>query len=250
MPWPAPTRARLAFYREPVEAYLLASSFAFDSSVAGLFWTLGDGGTLVLHRDQSRLELPDFLITLESRQASHLLCLPSLYSLILEHAHPGQLASLKTVIVAGEACLPALVAQHAERLPGVALVNEYGPTEGTVWSSACTLTAAPPPRVVSIGRPIGNVRLHLLDRDLGPVPAGVHGELWIGGTSLARGYIARPDLTAERFVPDPFAGGALARACTARVTSRACSPTAMVGIRGPRRSPGQGARLPCGARRD
>jgi len=201
------TRARRAFYREPVEAYLLASSFAFDSSVAGLFWTLWDGGTLVLHRDQFQLNLPDFLATLERRRASHLLCLPSLHSLILEHAQPGQLASLKTVIVAGEACPPALVAQHAAQLPAVALVNEYGPTEGTVWSSAGTLTAAPSSRVVSIGRPIGNVRLHLLDRndfDRGPVPAGVHGELWIGGASLARGYLGRPDLTAERFLPDPF----------------------------------------------
>ncbi len=205
------TRARLSFYREPVEAYLLASSFAFDSSVAGLFWTLWDGGTLVLHRDQSRLNMPDFLATLENRRASHLLCLPSLYSLILEHAHPGQLASLKTVIVAGEACPTALVAQHAARLPAVALVNEYGPTEGTVWSSACALTAAPPSRVVSIGRPIGNVRLHLLDRGLEPVPAGVHGELWIGGASLARGYLGRPDLTAERFLPDPFSGAPGAR---------------------------------------
>ncbi|HKV11471.1 MAG TPA: amino acid adenylation domain-containing protein, partial [Thermoanaerobaculia bacterium] len=195
------TRARRTFYREPVEAYLLASSFAFDSSVAGLFWTLWDGGTLVLHRDQFQLNLPDFLATLTRRRASHLLCLPSLYSLILEHAEPGQIDSLKTVIVAGEACPPALVARHAAERPGVALVNEYGPTEGTVWSSAGFLT---PSRAVSIGRPIRNVRLSLLDRDFGPVPAGVHGELWIGGALLARGYLNRPDLTAERFLPDPL----------------------------------------------
>ncbi|HEY4591129.1 MAG TPA: amino acid adenylation domain-containing protein, partial [Thermoanaerobaculia bacterium] len=202
------TRARQGFYREPVESYLLASSFAFDSSVAGLFWTLVDGGTLVLHREQSRLELPEFLATLAGRRPSSLFCLPSLYSLILEHAEPGQLASLRTVMVGGEACPPALVALHAERLPGAALVNEYGPTEGTVWSSACFLKAG---EAVSIGRPIGNVRLHLLDRDLEPVPAGVHGELWIGGAALARGYLGRPDLTAERFLPDPFAGSPGAR---------------------------------------
>jgi amino acid adenylation domain-containing protein/non-ribosomal peptide synthase protein (TIGR01720 family) len=202
------TRARLGFYREPVEAYLLASSFAFDSSVAGLFWTLGDGGTLVLHREQSRLDLPELLATLERRRASHLLCLPSLHALILEHAAPGQLDSLQTVIVAGEACPAPLVARHAERLPGVALANEYGPTEGTVWSSACFLTGAgdAAARVVPIGRPIGNVRLYLLDRAVEPVPVGVHGELWIGGELLARGYLDRPELTAERFLPDPFAG--------------------------------------------
>ncbi len=205
------TRARLAFYRDPVESYLLASSFAFDSSVAGLFWTLWEGGTLVLHRDQFQLDLPEFLATLAGRRASHLLCLPSLYSLILEHAQPSQLASLKTVIVAGEACSPALIALHTAELPTVSLVNEYGPTEGTVWSSACTLTATSPSRVVSIGRPIENVRLHPLDRELGPVPAGVHGELWIAGALLARGYLGRPDLTAERFLPDPFSGAPGAR---------------------------------------
>jgi amino acid adenylation domain-containing protein/non-ribosomal peptide synthase protein (TIGR01720 family) len=201
------TRARRSFYGEPVGAYLLASSFAFDSSVAGLFWTLDDGGTLVLHREQSRLDLPEFLATLERRRASHLLCLPSLHALILEHAAPGQLDSLATVIVAGEACPASLVALHAERLPGVALANEYGPTEGTVWSSACFLTAGPGASpVVPIGRPVANVRLYRLDRGMRPVPAGIHGELWIGGGLLARGYLGRPELTAERFLPDPFAG--------------------------------------------
>src|SRR5262249_49233812 len=129
------TRARQAFYRKPVEVFLPAFSFAFDGSVGGLFWTLVDGGTLVLHREQLRLELLELLDTLAGRGPSPLSRPPSLYSLILEHGEPSQLASLETVIVGGEACPPALVALHAERLPGATLVNEYGPTEGTVWSS-------------------------------------------------------------------------------------------------------------------
>src|SRR6185295_18587566 len=87
------------------------------------------------------------------------------------------------------------------------LWNLYGPTETTVWSSAVRIR---PDEIgpVSIGRPIANTRIHLLDRELQAVPLGVPGELWIGGAGVARGYLARPDLTAERFVPDPFAAEA------------------------------------------
>src|SRR5690606_21567019 len=97
------------------------------------------------------------------------------------------------------------VAALVARLPGCVLQNQYGPSEAhvvTCWA-ASQAEAAGIPRLPPIGRPIDNVEIHLLDRRLEPVPIGVAGELVIGGEALARGYSGRPDLTAERFVPDP-----------------------------------------------
>ncbi|MSR62139.1 MAG: hypothetical protein EXS08_06820, partial [Planctomycetes bacterium] len=127
------TRARAAYYAERVERYLLLSSFAFDSSVAGIFWTLTQGGTLVLPPEGFEKDLTLLPGLIARERPTHLLCLPSLWSLMLEQAKAGELDSLKTVIVAGESCTPELVRRHAALLPSTRLYNEYGPTEGTVW---------------------------------------------------------------------------------------------------------------------
>ncbi|MNP00260.1 Tyrocidine synthase 3 [compost metagenome] len=103
---------------------------------------------------------------------------------------------LDCVVVAGEACQPALLARHAERLPGVLLSNEYGPTEGSVWCSAWNADGGP----VSIGRPAPGMRVRLLDGGLQPVATGSLGELYVAGPGIARGYLGRPGLTAERFL--------------------------------------------------
>jgi amino acid adenylation domain-containing protein len=205
------TAARLRFYRDPVTGFILLPSFAFDSSVAGIFWTLSSGGTLVLP-PQDFHEDPRLLLEWIARQRpSHWLSVPSLYAYVLAQARPEDLAPLRTVIVAGETCPPDLVERHRELAPGAALFNEYGPTEGTVWSTVhecgASLTGAgsAPPRV-PIGRPIPGTRVYLLDRNLDPVPAGVAGELYIGGEGVAAGYLRRPDLSAAVFVPDPFGG--------------------------------------------
>jgi amino acid adenylation domain-containing protein len=197
------TTARFSCYPEPVQAFLLLSSFAFDSSVAGIFWTLGQGGRLCLPaRDDTKD--PSALAELIGRhRISHLLALPSLYLLLLKQAIVP-LQSLKTVIVAGEACPNDIVKQHFQTLPQVPLYNEYGPTEGSVWSSVYLAGTDDVERILSIGRPIDNVRLYILDHALLPVPIGVSGELYIGGDGVARGYLKRPDLTSEKFVPDPF----------------------------------------------
>ena len=198
------TRARFIYYREPVQSFLLLSSFAFDSSVAGIFWTLCQGGTLVVPGEGLQMDLPEMTRVIKANRISHLLSLPSLYSLLIEQADPADLESLRAVIVAGEACALELTQRHHRLLPGTSLFNEYGPTEGSVWSSVHQCTAEEPRAQVPIGRPIPNMKIFLLDPGLEPVPVGVAGELYIGGAGITRGYLNRPDLTADRFTPNPF----------------------------------------------
>ncbi|MFZ2407684.1 MAG: amino acid adenylation domain-containing protein, partial [Methylobacter sp.] len=197
------TAARFANYREPVSAYLLLSSFAFDSSVAGLFWTLGQGGCLCLPTDAAAKDPAALAGIIANRRVSHLLALPSFYALLLKQA-AAQMQILKTAIVAGEACSTEIVKQHYALLPQVPLYNEYGPTEGSVWSSVYLTSQDGLDKPLSIGRPIRNARLYILDSSGNPVPVGVQGELHIGGEGVARGYWRRPELTAEKFIPDPF----------------------------------------------
>jgi amino acid adenylation domain-containing protein len=198
------TRARLRYYQEPITAFLMLSSVAFDSSVAGLFWTLCQGGALVLPEEGRQSDLSHLAGLIHSHHVSHLLCVPSLYALLLEHADPARLRSLRAAIVAGESCPAALVARHFQRLPRVRLFNEYGPTEGTVWSSVYDCSAHRGQPLVPIGAPIPGMEAHLLSPDGQPVPAGQVGELFIGGEGVTRGYLNRPELTAERFVPHPL----------------------------------------------
>ncbi|MDP1708088.1 MAG: amino acid adenylation domain-containing protein, partial [Gammaproteobacteria bacterium] len=202
----ASTWARFNYYQKPLDGFLLVSPLAFDSSVAGIFWTLSLGGHLCIPTEEELQDLDALAELVEREKPSHLLCLPSFYALILEGFNQKQLNNLQTVIVAGETCLPELVANHYTRLPNSRLYNEYGPTESSVWSSVYAIRNddSVSGQSLSIGRPIANTRIFLLDNYLNPVPIGVSGELYIGGAGLTRGYLGRPDLTAERFVPNPF----------------------------------------------
>ncbi|HMQ53454.1 MAG TPA: amino acid adenylation domain-containing protein, partial [Anaerolineae bacterium] len=194
------TSARLAYYPEPITTFLLLSSVAFDSSLAGLFGTLAQGGTLLLPPPGGEKDVHQIAMLTALYQVSHTLCLPSLYSLVLSYAKPGQLDSLKAVIVAGEACPVELANRHHRLLPQTALYNEYGPTEATVWATAYRVPADLTEPSVPIGRPIANTRLYLLDASRQLVPIGVPGELYIGGAGLAQGYLNRPELTQEKFI--------------------------------------------------
>ncbi len=198
------TEARSHYYQDSVQCFLLLSSFAFDSSVAGIFWTLSQGGRLCLPQPDELNDPVALAQLIKRQQVSHLLALPSFYSAIINERSVYLLASLKAVIVAGEACSGEIAAQHHRQLPKVKFYNEYGPTEGTVWSSVWHSETADPSAMLSIGRPIEGVQIYMLDRYFQPVPAGISGELCIGGSGLARGYINRPELTAEKFIPNPF----------------------------------------------
>jgi len=154
---------------------------------------------------------------LERWQVTHLQCTPSMATLLAaDPATAAGLASLDTWLLGGEA-LPAPLAQHLRGLTDAELLNVYGPTETTVWSATARVAGDDSP--ITIGRPIANTQIYLLDRDLRPVPVGVPGQLWIGGAGVVRGYLGRPGATAEKFVPDPhgaagdrfYATGDLAR---------------------------------------
>src|SRR6185503_8593682 len=203
------TRARDTYYRERVESFLLLSSLSFDSSVAGLFWTMYQGGMLVLPAEGRQSDVGHLRGLMARYRVSHLLALPSLHALMLEQV--GSPTTLRSVVVAGETCSRSLVAQHLACLPDVALFNEYGPTEGTVWCTVHRCQSGDGSTSVPIGRPIANAQVYVLDARLRPVPVGIAGELYVGGAGVSQGYMRRAALTAERFVPDPFGSGRGAR---------------------------------------
>src|SRR4029453_15083412 len=111
------------------------------------------------------------------------------------------LRPLRQLLAGGDVVSPPHVGRVLSAFPTLSVINGYGPTEGTTFACCHTITSAPPPgRSVPIGRPIANTRVYVLDRRRRPVPVGVPGELWIAGDGVARGYVERPELTAERFV--------------------------------------------------
>lgn len=205
------TAARFEVYEEPVHRFLLLSAFTFDSSVAGLFWSLTTGGALVLPPKRVEQDVEGLTDWIERAGVTHTLCLPSLYQLILEHADLSRLGSLRTVIVAGESCPRALAPLHAEQLPQASLYNEYGPTEATVWSVVHRVNADEPGASVPIGRPIPGASAFILDSSKEPVPIGMIGELHIGGPCVAKGYLNRPTLSSERFIDVELEPGAPSR---------------------------------------
>ncbi|WP_327357696.1 non-ribosomal peptide synthetase [Streptomyces sp. NBC_01304] len=201
----ASTRARLMVY-PGTPTFLLLSPLAFDSSVAGIWGTLHAGGCLVV-ATADELRDAEALVALVSRhRVDRTLCVPTLYGLLLdaaERAGTSPLASLRQVIVAGEALPQTLADRHfAVHSSVVDLVNEYGPTEATVWAAFHRFTGTGP---VSIGGAVPGARLYVLDGELRPVQPGVEGELFIGGAGVARGYFGRHEATAAVFLADPFA---------------------------------------------
>ncbi|WP_438016720.1 amino acid adenylation domain-containing protein [Sorangium sp. So ce315] len=188
------------------------ASLSFDASAEEIFPCLARGATLVLRTEAMLESVPGFLAACGAWGVTAAV-LPTMYwhRVVAALGEGAALPPcLRQIVITGEAALPERVSAWRAS-PGAArvrLLNAYGPTETTVTATVSNLSAAADPRdawVVPIGRPLANTRAYVLDPAGHPVPAGVVGELYLGGQGLARGYWARPDLTAERFVPDPFA---------------------------------------------
>ncbi len=194
------------------DSVLQFASISFDAFVFELAAALTAGATLYLASKNDLLPGRPLIVFLQEREISFVVLTPSALSALPK----AELPRLHTVTVAGEACSAELLARWAN---GRRFFNLYGPTETTIWASylLCQDDGLTP----SIGRPIGNTKLYILDGNERPVAVGVTGELCIGGAGVARSYLNRPDLTAEKFISDSFSGsdgkiyktGDLARFC-------------------------------------
>lgn len=199
----------------PGETVLQFASISFDASVEEIYPTLTRGATLNLRRS-ANLESPARFLARCGDERITVLSLPTAYWHELVAALPRGDAtlpgSLRLMIIGGEAASAPAVAAWRLAAPGVRLLNTYGPTEATVVTTVWDAAGATPDlAMVPIGRPLPGTAAYVLDASLDPVPVGVPGELWIGGAGVGRGYLGAPELTAERFVPDPFAGDRDAR---------------------------------------
>ncbi|BAM88924.1 amino acid adenylation domain protein [Bradyrhizobium oligotrophicum S58] len=195
-----------AYRLRPEDVVMQKTPFGFDVSVWEFFWPLMQGAELVIARPGGHQD-PAYLSELIERHSVTVMhFVPSMLQAFLETAELGRCGSLRDVICSGEA-LPAETQTRFLTALASRLHNLYGPTEAAVDVSAWACRLEPEATQVPIGRPISNIQLYVLDPRLEPVPIGVAGELYISGVGLARGYLHRPSLTAERFVPSPFARG-------------------------------------------
>ncbi|MEM1229525.1 MAG: amino acid adenylation domain-containing protein [Pseudomonadota bacterium] len=196
------------FALEPGTPVLANTSYAFDVSVAELFWPLGCGATLVLAPEAMARDLKALGALIERGAVRACLLVPSALSALLGACDSARLHSVREWLVAGEALPAALVQRFAATLAptGARLHNLYGPTEGTIYATWSTPRAGEP---VTIGRPIGACEAYVLSPAAQLQGIGVEGELALGGPALAEGYRGDPERTAARFRDNPFAAGRL-----------------------------------------
>lgn len=184
----------------PADRVLQKTPFSFDVSVWEFFWPLITGAALVVAQPDGHKN-PAYIANLIEREritVCHFV--PSMMSLFLHQPELPACRTLRHVFCSGEALSYATTEMFRERIPAAQLHNLYGPTEASVDVSYWPCVADPQRQLVPIGRPVANTQLLVLDERLEPVPAGIPGELYLGGIQLARGYLKRPQLTAERFI--------------------------------------------------
>ncbi len=192
-----------AFPMGEADRFLQKAPLEFDISVWEIFAPLSAGARSVLARPRCEMD-PGYLVRVIAEERVTIAHFgPAMLQAFLEAAGVERCRSLRRVFCGGEPLPPAMMERFFARLGG-ALIHQYGPTEACVDSTVWPCRPGDRSHVLPIGRPIANTRVYVLDRHLQPVPVGVPGELHIGGAGLARGYLGRPALTAERFIPDPF----------------------------------------------
>jgi tyrocidine synthetase III len=189
-----------AFGFAPGQRILASTRYTFDISALETLCALDLGLTVVLATDAEVSDAQRLAALIRAERVDLLQFTPSLLQLLLDAVGDGFLRGVSVMLVGGEA-LPDGLAARLRGLAGVRVLNVYGPTEATIWSTAWELDSGP----VRIGRPLAEEEARVLGHDLELLPRGVVGELFLAGRGVARGYHRRPDLTAARFVADPFA---------------------------------------------
>ncbi len=190
----------------PAEVFLQLAPVSFDASTFEIWGALLHGARLAVFPGRVP-SIEELEAALQQHGVTTLWLTAGLFHQIVDE-RPGALAGVRQLLAGGDVLSAAHVRRVLEELPGCTLINGYGPTENTTFTCCRPLTGPDAAGAsVPIGRPIANTQVYLLDQSLHPVPVGVAGELYAGGDGLARGYLGRPELTAERFVPDPFGAG-------------------------------------------
>ncbi|HEX7239909.1 MAG TPA: amino acid adenylation domain-containing protein, partial [Longimicrobiaceae bacterium] len=204
-----PHRAIPGFFRgsdyvrfDPDQVVLQHSSTSWDALTLELWPALLTGGRCVLFAGKST-ELGVMEETVRREGVTTLWLSSALFNTVVD-TRPGVLEGVEQVMIGGETASVPHVRWALGAHPGLRLVNGYGPSECTVFATCHVVGGEAAEASVPIGRPVGDRRVYVLDASLNPVPAGVPGEVFVGGPAVARGYLGRPELTAERFVPDPF----------------------------------------------
>ena len=200
-----------AYRLTTADRVLQKTPFSFDVSVWEFFWPLMTGARLVLARPGGHRDSAYLVELIKQEQITTLHFVPAMLQVFLAERDVETCTSLRRVICSGEALSRELQDRFFTRLSGVQLYNLYGPTEAAVDVTAWACEPAGNHASAPIGRPIANTQIYIVDKFNQPVPIGVAGELLIGGAGVGRGYLSRPELTAEKFIPDCFSGQAGAR---------------------------------------
>lgn len=191
----------------PADCVLQKTPFSFDASIWEFYALLLAGGKLLLAQPGGHQDSAYLVDLIAAQQVTILQLVPTQLRSLLDEPKISNCQSLRRVFCGGEVLATDLQQRFFSRLPNVELYNLYGPTEATIDTTFWRCQSEAEYRVVPIGKAIANVQVYLLDSYLQLVPVGVSGEIYIGGDSLARCYGDRPDLTAQKFIPHPFATG-------------------------------------------